>query len=253
MRPLGGLPDHYQSCKAAYNQAVGLPPTTGVNCNSEFKSWAEQTCNFTDAGAPAHSLAELHNASLTIALWFQANGLEPQWLVKEVALSLLKYGTPLPEDVEENARFRNVLALTNAAKSKRMLSSLKCPMGGSLVYVKPQKKRKSIGDDAPAGGDEADAAAKKGKRTSKGGKQPKAPKFEEKLDAKTQKGEREKMLLDDLFTCILAHLQPLPTQLWNEKAIVCIMQHGLRFALTGEITLNGKELKFRLQSQQMRP
>ena len=240
--------DHYQSCKAAYNKSVGMPPNSGVNCYSEFKSWAEANCNFTDQVAAPQALSEIHNAALTVACWFQVNGLEPQWLLKEVALTLLKYGTPLPDDVEENVRFRSVLSLSNCSKSKRQLNMLKCPMGGSVVYTKTtnNKKRKSMGGDEAA--DENAAEEKvddaKKKRASKGSKTPKAPKFEEKLEIKAHSGERDKLFLDDLFTCILAPLQPLRLDQWNKRAIATIMSDGLKFALAGEISLNGKELKF---------
>ncbi len=193
----------------------------------------------------------MHNNVLSHILWFVENGLEPEWLVREVSLHLLRFATPLEEgnDNEEVKRYMHKLTLTASQKGIRQLSSLRCPMGPSMLYKKAaEKKRKSTGGQSEADAKEGDTKQQKTEKGSKSsGGNKKGPKFEEDFAATTSASStsvsRAKLWLDDMFRALLSPLACLKPEQVNKRAVVTIAIDALAFMLSGSVTLNGKELK----------
>ncbi|CAK0849699.1 unnamed protein product, partial [Prorocentrum cordatum] len=243
--------DHYQACKGTHNKAKAM----GIY--SEWKEWAERKANFLDQSCKPHIMAEVQNFCLVVVEHFSDNGLAPEWLLKEVALMLLKFSTPLVEDCSDAdwANYGGVINPGVFARAKRQLSVLRCPIGKSAAYVKgmeanaaaaAKRKREEEKQHAEKKGEEPDAKKVKGtgrgRATKPQKKDPKKVEEEFKGTITVAGVDREMLWLDDLFQAALAPLRPLRESQINKPQVIIIVLDGVKFALLSTITLSGKEL-----------
>lgn len=66
---------------------------------------------------------------------------------------------------------------------------------------------------------------------------------EESFELNVSEHNREKVWLDDMVSCVMAPLACLRPEQVNRKAVGAIVGDCIGFALTGAVSLNGKEIK----------
>ncbi len=234
--------DHYQSVKACRTKLIEY------GLFKEFKEWAEANANFGDRSVENHILAEVHNNIMTTIKFFSESGAEPAFLVKHVAMVLLKMATPTHES-DETKLYHNTLAIATGAKAKRQLSGLRLPMGTTMLYKKAAKAAAKKPEPEPSLSQDtcADAATVAKPKAAKGKAKARAakPTFEEDFSVKTKGGSREKLWLDDLLGALMAPVQALVANNMplNDRAIQEICSDAIRFMVLGTLSYNGKELR----------